>query len=215
MKKDYYGILNITRKAKPSQIKKAYRSAAKRHHPDVSPHDEEKFKEIQEAYETLSDPEKRAIYDRQDLEPPIHHTRSYRSTKPMDFSYILFNEIDRLFASLGDFRMNDMPDFWGEKGESRWNHSIEIALTPAEARKGCKMSLKIPFRVNCTRCRGTGRVGGLICGLCRGQGEGKIEKRIKVDIPAGVKDGMKVRIPLRGPDLKEADLFATVRVDGY
>jgi molecular chaperone DnaJ len=215
MIKDYYSILDIHRQAKPAQIKRAYWRAAKKHHPDVSPQDEEKFKEIQEAYETLSDPEKRAAYDRQESEMPVHFARPYRSFRPVDFSHNLFDEIDQLVAGLGDFWRSDIEDFWGEREESREDHSVEIILTPVQARKGCRRSLRIPFRVNCTRCRGTGRVRGLICGLCRGQGEESMEKNIKVDIPEGARDGMQMRIPLKDPDLTGADLLATIRVSGY
>src|SRR5437867_12278638 len=64
--KDYYGTLGVDRKAKPEQIRKAYRHLARKHHPDVNPGNksaEEKFKDIQEAYEVLSDEKKRQIYD--------------------------------------------------------------------------------------------------------------------------------------------------------
>jgi molecular chaperone DnaJ len=216
MVKDYYSILNINRKAKPAQIKKAYRGAAKEHHPDISPQDEEKFKEIQEAYETLSDPERRAAYDRQEPETPVSLSRRYRSFGPVDFPYNLFDEIDRLFADPGDFWISNTRDFWRAREESRRNRPVEIVLTLEEARRGCRRSLRVPFRVNCTRCRGTGRVGGLICGLCRGQGEEKMEKNIRVDIPAGARDGMEMRIPLKDPDLKGADLLVTlIRVSSY
>ncbi len=133
----------------------------------------------------------------------------------MGYPYSLFDEIDRLFAGLGDIWISDTRDFWVDREESLRNRSLEIVLTPEEARKGCRRALRIPFRINCTRCRGTGRVGGLICGLCRGQGEERTEKRIKVDSPAGVKDGMEIRIPLRDPGFKGSDLLATLRVSGY
>ena len=64
MKKDLYKILGVHREADSARIKKAYRVCAKQYHPDISPEEEERFKEIQNAYETLSDPEKRSNYDR-------------------------------------------------------------------------------------------------------------------------------------------------------
>ncbi len=212
MKKDYYRILKVNREAKPSQIKKAYRSAAKRYHPDISPRDEEKFKEIQEAYETLSDPGKRALYDQQDLETPAQHTRSYPYGRQRVFPHNPFDEVEEILRGLGDFWVSDLLDFLVEKQERRRQHAVEITLSPEEARRGCRIPLRISRWVNCTRCGGTGKTGGLICGLCRGQGEEKIEIRIRVEIPAGVKDGMNIRIPLRGPDLKEDDLLATLKV---
>ena len=59
MKEDFYRILGINQEADPAKIKRAYRGAVKRYHPDISPKDEERFKEVQAAYETLSDPKKR------------------------------------------------------------------------------------------------------------------------------------------------------------
>jgi len=61
MKKNFYKVLGVNQKAGPERIRSAYRQAAKRYHPDVSPRNEEKFREVQEAYETLSNPEKKAL----------------------------------------------------------------------------------------------------------------------------------------------------------
>jgi len=62
-KRNFYKVLNVKQDAGPSEIKRAYRSAAKRYHPDVSSENAEKFKQVQEAYETLSNPGKKTLYD--------------------------------------------------------------------------------------------------------------------------------------------------------
>lgn len=220
MKKDYYGILKVNRKAKPAQIKKAYRKAAKRYHPDVSPKSEEKFKEIQEAYETLSDPEKRARYDQELMEKPAYDTRPYRSDfrassrvrSSLRQPFSLFEEMDQLFAGFDHLWADDFRDFSVGSERSHKDLSVEITFTPSEARNGCEIPLKVPFLGLCRRCLGTGSVKGLICGLCRGRGEERLEKKIKVTIPPGVTNGMEIRIPLRAADFGEVDLIATLKV---
>ena len=220
MKKNYYGILKVDKKAKPAQIKRAYRNAAKRYHPDVSPKSEEKFKEIQEAYETLSDPVKRASYDQELMEKPAYDTRPYRSDfrapSPVRSSlrqpFSLLEEMDQFFAGFDHLWADDFRGFSVESERRHKDLFVEITLTPSEVRNGCEVPLKVPFWTTCTRCRGTGNVKGLICGLCRGRGEERLEKKIKVTIPPGVKNGMGIRIPLRAADFGEVDLIATFKV---
>jgi molecular chaperone DnaJ len=209
LKKNFYKILNVDQEASPARIKKAYRKAVKRYHPDVSPEGEDKFKEVQEAYETLSDPQKKVLYDQQFIEKPTSEPQFYSFREPMDIQLNLFNEIDRLLG------FDDLYEFFTVPEENNPSLSIEISLTPEEARKGCDIPLKIPFWSKCRRCHGTGRIRNLICGLCRGQGEEKTEKKIRVTIPAGIWNGMKIRIPLKDLDLRGADLTATLKVSRY
>jgi molecular chaperone DnaJ len=208
LKKNFYKILGLDQEASPSRIKKAYRKAAKRYHPDVSPKGEDKFKEVQEAYETLSDPQKKVLYDQQFLEKPTSEPQFHSFREHTGIRLNLFGEIDRLFG------FDDLNEFFTEPEESRPNLSVEIMLTPEEARRGCKIPLKIPFWSNCRRCHGIGKIRNLICGLCRGQGKEKMEKKIKVSIPAGIRNGMKIRIPLRDLESRGADLIATLQVSG-
>jgi DnaJ-class molecular chaperone len=213
-KKDLYRILGVNQKADSAKIKKAYRRAAKKYHPDVSPKGEEKFKEVQEAYETLSDPEKKAIYDREISLRSVPRPSSYNYSQPLRTRpSSLFDEIDRFFSTFEDFWMDRRPEFPGEWEEDHSDLlSLEITLTPSEARDGCEIPLKVPFWTDCRRCLGLGFKEGLICGLCRGRGKGKIQKKIRITIPSGVKNGMQIRIPLKNRDLKRLNLIATLRV---
>lgn len=94
MVKDYYEILGVHRDADPGEIKRAYRAAAKRRHPDISSESGEKFKELQEAYETLSDPVRRADYDRELLgRRPSVVFHDY-DIAPMDRPHGLFDWVD-------------------------------------------------------------------------------------------------------------------------
>jgi molecular chaperone DnaJ len=212
--KEFLQVLGVNEKAGPEKIRRAYRQAAKLFHPDVSPRNEEKFKEVQEAYETLSDPGKKAVYDREMLEKRASTPRSkrYNSSASQSRPSSLFDEIAPFFGRFEDFWMDRWPDFFGEREQNHTDLSVEITLTPLEARRGCGIPLEMSFFADCRRCRGTGYVKGLICGFCRGSGKEKIEKKITITIPSGVKNGMRIRIPLKDPDLKGIDLVATLRV---
>ncbi len=214
MKKNLYKVLGVNQKSGPEKIRRAYRQAAKRYHPDVSPRNEEKFREAQEAYDTLSDPEKKALYDREILEKhsPAAGSRPYYSYPLRSYPPSLFNEIDQFFERFEDFWMDRWSDFFGERDQSQTDLSVEITLTPSEARKGCNVPLEIPVWKSCRRCRGKGFVGELICGLCRGTGEERLEKKIRVTFPPGMRSGTEMRIPLRDLGLGGGDLIAIVKV---
>lgn len=212
MNKNFYKVLGIDQKAGPEKIKKAFRQAAKRYHPDVSPKDEEKFKEVQEAYETLSDPEKKAAYDREILKKrtPVAQPRSFRPSP--GFSSTLFDAIDPFFERFEGSWMDIESHFWDEWEPKHSDLYVEIILTRSEARKGGKIPLQVRFWADCRRCGGTGYVTGLICGWCRGRGKEKMEKSMSVTIPSGVKDGMRLTIPVTSSDLRTIHLIATLRV---
>jgi DnaJ-class molecular chaperone len=204
LKKDFYKILGVNREAGPARIKKAYRKAAKRYHPDISPKGADKFKEVQEAYETLSDPQKKGLYDQQFLQKPPFEPQIYSFHEPTVIRTHLFDEIDQIFG------FDDLSEFFTEPEENSPHLSVEITLTPEEARGGCEIPLKVPFRSNCRRCHGTGRIRNLICGLCRGLGEEELEKEIRITIPSGLKERMKMRF-----SIGETYLFVTLRVSQY
>ena len=218
-KKDLYRILGVNQKADSAKIKKAYRRAAKKYHPDVSPKGEEKFKEVQEAYETLSDPEKKAVYDREISKKPIPRPSFYNYSQPLRTGSLrthpssLFDEIDQFFSAVEDFWMDRRPEFSGDWEEDHSDLlSLEITLTPSEARDGCEIPLEVQFWTDCRRCLGAGFKEGLICGLCRGHGKARVQKKIRVTIPSGVKSGMQIRILLKDRKLGGVDLIATLRV---
>ena len=172
---NFYKVLGVNQKAGPDKIKRAYRKAAKRFHPDVSPRNGEKFREVQEAYETLSDPKKKALYDREVLEnrSPAVRPQSYYSHPSGSVPSSLFNEIEAFFGRFEDFWGDPWADFFSEIEQSHEDLSAQITLSPSEARKGCKVLLEIPFWNACRRCRESGYDREWICGLCRGRGEEK------------------------------------------
>jgi len=213
LKKNFYKILGVNKGADSSRIKKAYRRAAKRYHPDISPKGEERFKEIQEAYETLSDPGRKAIYDQEFINRPALQERFSYSPNVFRDPFSPTVGFDWLFDQLFDFEVWDFFDFFG--GDKRGNGEVlEILLTPEEAREGGKISIPLPIWVGCSRCHNIGRVGGLICGRCRGKGKIKLEKEVEVTLPPEVDDS-EVKIPVYVSDRKEIELTIKIKVSHY
>jgi DnaJ-class molecular chaperone len=215
LKKNFYKLLGVDRKADPKKIKGAYRKAAKRYHPDISPKSEEKFKEIQEAYETLSDPEKKALYDQENSKKSALDIRPYppRYSTPIFSPFNLFNDMDELFARFERSWNNETDAFLSGRGKVQNDFYVEILLSPEEAMNGCELLLKIPLWLICRRCKGIGSVRDLICGLCRGRGEQRVEKKIKITIPSGVKEGREIKIPLKDLDVNRAyNIIVTLKI---
>jgi len=180
----------------------------------MCPRNEEKFREVQEAYETLSDPEKKALYDQEILEKnsPAIRPQPYYPYPLRSHPSSLFKEMDEFFGRFEDFWEDQWSGFFGEREQSHEDLSVEITLTPSEARKGCKVPLEIPFWKICRSCGGSGFTGELVCGLCRGRGEERSGKKVEVIIPPRVRNGIEIRIPLWDLGLRGGDLIATVRV---
>ncbi|MBC7364865.1 MAG: molecular chaperone DnaJ, partial [Candidatus Aminicenantes bacterium] len=176
MKKDYYEILGVSRQATPEEIKKAYRQAALKYHPDRNPGNkeaEEKFKEAAEAYSVLIDPEKRAIYDRyghQGLQG-----QGYQGFSGFDSS--IFQDFEDI---LGNFFGFSFSDFFGESVSRRYRGRagrdlvVEISISLEEAASGTEKNLKLSRNDHCPVCHGSGLRPGTqksVCPTCRGRGQ--------------------------------------------
>ncbi|HYM11068.1 MAG TPA: molecular chaperone DnaJ [Bryobacterales bacterium] len=232
-KRDYYEVLGVGRNADDQQIKSAYRKLAREYHPDVNPGNqqaaEERFKEAAEAYSVLSDPQKRAAYDR------FGH-QGVQGAVGFDPSTIDLNDI------LGDFF--GLGDLFGTGGGHRRNrvqrgddvrYDLEIGFE--EAVFGMTAEIQVPrsepcdrcngkgaepgtgvtacpachgrgeilyqqsflsVRRTCGHCGGSGQVIRTPCTKCRGQGFRQAERKLKVNIPAGVDNGMRLRLAHEG-----------------
>ena len=197
--KDYYKILGVARGASADEIKKAFRKLARKYHPDVNPGDkkaESKFKEINEAYEVLSDAEKRNKYDtlgpnwQEQFGPSMSSSRrSYSTTSGV---------------------RDDMRRRTGDDIEQ----PVEVTLQ--EAYVGGARTFNIQSTEVCPTCQGTGEVSGRVCATCSGQGMVPRNKRIQVKIPAGVDNGSKIRVAGEGqPGIgggPRGDLFLVISV---
>ncbi len=177
MAKDYYKILGVSRDATQEEIKKAYRRLARKYHPDLNPGDksaEEKFKEIQEAYEVLSDPKKRAEYDR-------YGTVGGRGGVPPEGGFEGFD-----FSGFGDFSFEDLFSevFTGRSRRRegpRRGEDLTYTLTIPfeEAARGGVISIKIRRMDRCPRCGGSGVEPGsrpTTCPNCGGTGKVSLSK---------------------------------------
>lgn len=196
-KQDYYELLGVDRSASDDEIKKAYRKMAKKYHPDLNPGDkeaEQKFKDVNEAYEVLSDSQKKARYDQ------YGHAG-----------------VDPNFGAgggaggFGDFGFGDLGDifgsfFGGGFGGGRANPNAPqrgddtgatVYLSFEEAAKGCKKSIKVTRIENCPECNGTGAEKGSTpktCPSCHGAGRVTVTQRT----PFGAMQTQKVCDQCRG-----------------
>lgn len=230
-KRDYYEVLGLGRTAETTELKKAYRKIAMECHPDRNPGNkaaEERFKEAAEAYEVLSDDEKRQRYDR----------FGHEGLRASGFEG--FHGVDEIFSHFGDL-FGDLFGGFGGRGRQRTPRGADlhasVDLTFAEAIRGVSRDLQVERRVGCETCDGTGakpgtgvdtcptcqgrgqvlhRQGffmiGTTCPHCRGEGRvirdkckdcrgaGLVEKSetLAVTIPAGVDDGQSLRLSGKG-----------------
>ena len=166
-KDDYYAVLGVDRDAAESDIKKAYRNLAKRHHPDANPDDpgaEHKFKEVSEAYEVLKDSEKRAAYDQ------FGHAAFAQGAGGGGFGFTssFADVFDDLFGEFMGARRGSSTRRRG--ADLRYN--LEISLE--DAYRGKNAQIRVPTSATCEACQGSGATEGtrpVACGTCQGAGK--------------------------------------------
>ncbi len=235
--KDYYNILGVKRDASGDEIKKAFRKLARKYHPDINPGDkaaENKFKEINEAYEVLSDTDKRKKYDQ--FGADWNRYQQAGSTAGFDWAQYAsqpgssggFNPgsfgaeggfsdfFETLFGTMGGRRTSG---FGGggtrpQKGQD-YEQSIDIDLE--EAYNGTQRQLRMEVPQVCATCNGRGVQNNNLCPTCGGTGvNGEQIRTLTVRIPAGIDTGGKVRVSSEGgPGINggpRGDLYLLVNV---
>ena len=272
-KRDYYEVLGLSKGADEASIKKAYRSLAKKYHPDLNPGNAEaeaKFKEINEAYDVLSDADKKAKYDQ------FGHA-AFDPTAGGGGGYGGFNGGFGDFGDIGDIFSSFFGGGFGGSAGQRRNaptRGEDIAVrvtvsfeeaafgtkkdvsynriqkcsdcggsgaakgTRAETCKACGGSgqrrvtqriggMAFQSTTTCDACRGTGKIIKTPCNECNGKGYVKVNKKLSVNIPAGIDDGERIAIRGQGCDGRNGgpagDLIITVNIkkhsiferDGY
>lgn len=173
-KRDYYEVLGVNRKDDEKEIKKAYRRLAMKYHPDRNPDDasaEEKFKEATEAYEVLSDPQKRAAYDQYGHAAVDGSAGGGGFNGGASFSDIfgdVFGDIFGAAAGRGGARSNRGSDL---------RYTLEIDLE--EAVRGTTVKIRVPTQVRCEGCGGSGAEKGTqpeTCSTCHGAGQVRMQQ---------------------------------------
>ncbi len=243
--KDYYDLLQVTRVSSETDIKNAYRRLARKYHPDLAAPgqkkiSEERFKDINEAYEVLGDREKRAKYNQlglnwkegvsfrsEERESPFVRKRAKKSGFSASAREAREKEKERkkewaeddsfspkggafsdFFQSIfGEAEEKERKAEKGEKRSSRRAESksergkdieVEMELTLEEVAQGTKRTVPVERQGVCLFCRGQGLMGGAVCSRCKGAGWIKEERELSVTIPAGVKDGDRIRLAGQG-----------------
>jgi len=231
MARDYYDILGLKREASQKEIKQAYRKLARKHHPDVNPGDkgaEERFKEINRAYEVLNDAEKRKKYDR--YGDRWEQAEAFEKARQQAGGGSSFREgyqfdVNDPFAG---GRGRPAPGFEGifenlfggagrRRGPMR-GQNIEYVteITLEEAYAGTARTVQLQGEEACATCGGSGQIAGAVCHVCEGQGLVVRTRRLEVKIPAGARDGTRVRLAREGSagmgGGARGDLYVVVRV---
>jgi molecular chaperone DnaJ len=230
--KDYYSILGVSRTADEKEIKSAYRKLARKYHPDVNPGDksaEEKFKEISEAHEILSDPHKRSQYDRFGEQWKMY---SQAGAQGDPFAGARAGAGTTSYTvNLGEESLQDLFESlfggWNNRSEraAKNGEDVEygIELTLEEAVNGTSKRYEVTVEDVCPRCGGSGTTRdqrghynmGTACPECRGHGRVRSTRRGEVTIPPGVTDGKRIRLAgqgAAGSSGKRGDLYFVVRI---
>lgn len=215
--RDYYEVLGVRRNADQKDIKRAFRRLARKYHPDVNPGNkeaEQRFKEISEAYEVLSDPEKRNQYDR--FGRAGERWSQAGAGRPGGFTWAAGAPAGFSgFGFGGHVDLNDLlGDLLGGRAARRRRGQdlrFEIELTLEEAARGVARDILVPLPEPCPACQGSGMAGrAVLCPTCRGTGQLERTKRLEVKIPPGVHSGSRIR--LTGQGVGGGDLYLTPKV---
>ena len=223
--RDYYQILGLPKSASADDIKKAYRRLARQYHPDMhsgakKSEMEKKFKELNEAQEVLSDPDKRKKYDQYgtNWEQAEAYEQARRqagtrggSGQETSFAGEGFSDIfENLFKGRGRAGNGRGFAMQGEDLET------EVQLTLAEVFTGVTKRITLQEPVPCSTCHGSGALRGRPCPGCQGHGATLHPNTIEVRIPAGVQDGTRVRVAGKGQagtnGGKPGDLYLRVAI---
>ena len=252
MPSSLYENLGVPKNASADEIKKAYRKLARQYHPDKNPGDEAaetRFKEVQHAYDVLSDPEKRKQYDR------FGERNGRPGPGPTNFD---FGDLDLgdifggLFGGGGRNRDQARP----QRGQRGADVEVDVRISFEDSLKGLEATVPVELELACHTCHGTGAAPGTApkrcpecdgsgvvatsqglfalqqpcprcrgngtvvetpCGTCKGTGHERRTKRYTVRIPAGVKDGTKIKLKGKGEagwgGAPAGDLFVVTRVE--
>lgn len=230
--KNYYSILGVTPDSSDAEIKSAYRKLARKYHPDVNPYGTARFKDITEAYETLSDAKKRIQYDTVN--------GFFKSSPKQEKQHTSSNKADSEYKKQASFQNHTEPKMSKEEFSKKINDIFEefskpkskkekttpkrgedlyedIFINIKEAVNGAERIINVMHSTACPNCKGRKFINGSLCHLCKGTGEKVEHKKITVKIPKNVKNGTKLRIPQEGSSGlnggKNGDLYLKIKIE--
>jgi molecular chaperone DnaJ len=248
--KSLYEALSVSKNASQDEIKKAYRKLVREVHPDRNPGSEERFKEVQSAYDVLSDPEKRAQYDR--LGSANGRPGGFGAGgTTFDFSDF---DLGDIFGGL--FNRGGRGEAQPQRGQRGNDVEVEVRVSFEDALRGVQTTVPVQLELACHTCHGTGAAPGTApttcpqcngtgtvatsqglfalqqpcprchgmgsivetpCPTCHGSGRERRTKRFTVKIPAGVKDGTRIKLKGKGEagygGASAGDLYVITRVE--
>jgi molecular chaperone DnaJ len=248
MAKSLYEALGVSKNASQDEIKKAYRKLVREVHPDTSPGNEERFKEVQGAYDVLSDPEKRKVYDR----AGSTNGRASPGGTTFDFGDL---DLGDIFGGIfGGGRGGGQQQ--QQRGQRGNDVEVEVRVSFEDALRGVQVTVPVQLELACHTCHGTGAapgttpttcpqcngsgvvstsqglfalqqpcprchgIGSIVetpCPTCHGSGRERRTKRYTVKIPAGAKDGTRIKLKGKGEagygGAPAGDLYVVSRVE--
>jgi len=249
MSKSLYESLGVSKNASQDEIKKAYRKLVREVHPDRNPGNEERFKEVQGAYDVLSDPDKRKQYDR--LGTTNGRPAGFGAGTTYDFTDF---DLGDIFGGL--FNRGGRQQQEQQRGQRGNDVETEVHVSFEDALQGVQVTVPVELELACHTCHGTGAAPGTApvtcpqcngtgvvatsqglfalqqpcplchgrgsivedpCPTCRGSGRERRTKRYTVKIPAGVKDGTRIKLKGKGEagfgGAAAGDLYVVTRVE--
>src|SRR3989440_9508813 len=250
MPKSLYEALGVSKNATQDEIKKAYRKLVRDVHPDRNPGNEERFKEVQGAYDVLSDPDKRKRYDR------VGTTNGRAGGFGAGGTTYDFSDFDLGDIFGGLFNRGGARRQQQERGQRGNDVEVEVRIPFEDALKGAQVTIPVELELACHTCHGTGAAPGTApvtcpvcngsgvvatsqglfalqepcprchgrgsivetpCPTCHGSGRERRTKRYTVKIPAGVKDGTRIKLKGKGEagygGAPACDLYVVTRVE--
>jgi DnaJ-class molecular chaperone len=210
MAKSYFAILGISPKATLDEIRSAYRRLAKEFHPDRYTGGSQRFRDIQEAYSVLGNNRRRREYERniRKVSPktplrPSHYPEPeplIPEDSPVDMGEVSpvrsFHSFTPSFDEIFDWLWSNFSDLAQPKSARVQNLTLEVTLTPEQARRGGNARIMVPAQAVCPTCRGGGGVGYYECVRCAGEGVISGEMPVSVSFPPGLSKDHAVMIPL-------------------
>ena len=250
MASSLYEVLGVAKNASQDEIKKAYRKLVREVHPDKNPGNEERFKEVQGAYDVLSDPDKRAQYDR------FGSSNGRPGPGPGGATTFDFGDFDLGDIFGGLFNRGGRGQQQAQRGQRGNDVEVEVRVSFEDALRGVQTTVPVQLELACHTCHGTGAAPGTApkrcpecdgsgvvatsqglfalqqpcprchgmgsivetpCPTCHGSGRERRTKRYTVKIPAGVRDGTRIKLKGKGEagfgGASAGDLYVVTRVE--